>query len=257
MSRKRKIWVALSLAVAVILVIPLSLRWQAQWQLNAYRNKLIAAGEKLTVEELAPKTSEQVTNAAQFLKLVSKIQPFWQYEPTLMLSVKPGVARVAWRQPQLMETLDSTKPPTNIWPALADALKTNEETLEALRTLVDAGGIEFIQDYSRANLNGYTYLAQVKQSASALRTKAALALHQGQGQEAISYLASCCAASKLIAKNPLMIDQLVTDACIAIAAGGCWEALQGTGWTDGQLTQLQQQWNQSDSLSAAVSSDGV
>ncbi len=254
MSRKRKVWVAVSLAVALVLLIPLGLRWKAQWQLNAYRKKLIAAGEKLTVEELEPKRNLQATNGALILKLVSKIQPFWQYEPSVMLSIKPGAARVSWRQPRLMETVDSSKPPTNIWPALGDALKTNEETLDTLRTLVDAGGIEFIQDYSRANLNGYTYLAQVRQSVSALRTKAVLALHQGQTQEALSYLTSCCAASKLIAKNPLMIDQLVTDTCMTIAAGGCWEALQYSSWSDGELAQLQRQWDQSDILTAAGAS---
>ena len=59
MSRRRKIWVVVSLVVALMVLIPLGLRWRAQWNLNAYRKKLIASGEKLTVEELAPKGADQ------------------------------------------------------------------------------------------------------------------------------------------------------------------------------------------------------
>ncbi len=252
MSRKRKIWVVVSLAVAFLLLIPLGLRWQAEWQLNSFRKKLIAAGEKLTVEELAPQFSPQATNAARFLKLASKIQPFWQSEPTVMLPIKPGVARVSWRQPQLLEKTGAG-PATDVWPDLIAAVKTNEQTLDELRTLVDAGGIELIEDYSQANLIGFaTFLSMEKQSVSELRTRAILAFHQGHVQEALAYLEACDRASQLAAKNPLLIDQLVTYACIAIAAGGCWEALQASGWTDGQLAQLQQQWNQSEILSAAA-----
>jgi hypothetical protein len=254
MSKKRKVWVAVSLAVALVLLIPLGLRWKAQWQLSAYRKKLIAAGEKLTVEELAPRTDPWATNSALFLRLASRVQPFWQYQPTVMLPIKPGVSRVSWRQLQLLETEDPSKPATNIWPGLAAAMKTNEETLNELRSLVDAGGIEFIQDYSRAKLNDITYLIKVKQLVSDFMAGAMLALHQGQRQEALSYITSCGAISQLPARDPLMIDQLVRYACVSIAAGGCWEALQAGGWTDEQLAQLQHQWDQSDILAAAGSS---
>jgi len=252
MSRKRKIWVVVSLVAALLVLIPLGLRWRAQWNLNAYRKKLIASGEKLTVEELAPERDLHATNTALFLRLVSTIQPFWQFHPTLMLSVKPGVARVAWLQARLIETFDPSKPTTNIWPALAEAVRTNEQTLDELRTMVDAGGIEFIEDYNPANLNNYTYLIKVKESVQDLTARAMLALHQGRRREALSYLESCGTATQLTAKDPIMIDQMIRYACMSLEAEACWEALQTGGWTDGELAQLQHQWDHSDVLAAAA-----
>jgi len=241
-----------SLAVALVVLIPLCLRWQAQWHLSAYRKKLIAAGEKLTVAELAPKRNWQATNAAEFLRLAATIQPFWQYQPTAMLEIKPGVARAAWLQPQLMEKVDAINPTTNVWPAMIDAMKKNEKTLDELQRLVDEGGIEFIQDYSQPDLNEYLFLGPVKQLVLDFSARFLLALHQGRTQEAFRDLKSCSIASQLLAKDPLMIDQLVRYACMSITLSACWEALQAGVWTDGQLAELQRQWEQADILALAA-----
>jgi hypothetical protein len=255
MSRRGKIRaVVLSLALAMVVLVPLILRWEAQWHLSAYRKKLIADGEKLTVAEITPKRNLHATNTALFLRLASTIQPFWQAQPTGMLSIKPGVSRVAWRQPQLMEMVYSDKSATNVWPALIKAMTTNEQTLDEVQTLVGEGGIEFIENYSQPILNNYSYLGQVKQVVMDLTARAILALHQGRMQETFQYLKSCGLVSQLTAKDPIMIDQLVRYSCMAFVADACWEALQAGGWTDGQLAQLQHQWDQSDLLAAAGSS---
>jgi hypothetical protein len=251
MSRRGKIGLAVSLAVALVM---LGLRWQAQWQLSAYRKKLIASGEKLTVAELAPKRNLQATNTALFLKLASTIKPFWQCWPDAMLMIKPGVSRVAWRQPQLMQMVNFDKTATNIWPALIDALAKNEQSFDELLPLVDLGGIEFIQDYSQPDLNYSTYLIQVRQLVMDLMARAILALHQGRMQEAFSYLKSCGTVSQLIAKDPLMIDQSFRYAWLSIEAESCWEFLQAEGWTDRQLAELQNQWDRADILEAAGAS---
>jgi hypothetical protein len=254
MSRKRKIWVVVSLAVALMVLVPLGLRWRAQWNLNDYRNKLIASGEKLTVEELAPKRDPQATNTALFLQLYSRLMPFGDLSPA-MHSIKPGVARVAWRQPQLMETIAPNKSATNMWPALMDAALKNDQPFEELQSLLDAGGIELMEDYSPpAAFNGFAYQSVVRVLAKAFSARAMLALHQGRMQEAFLYLKSCGTVSQLTVKDPLMSDQLVSYSCMSIAAGGCWEALQAGGWTDDQLAQLQRQWETPSILAAAESS---
>jgi hypothetical protein len=256
MSRRGKIGLAVSLPIALVVSVILGLRWQAQWNLSAYRKKLIASGEKLTVAELSPKRNSEATNAALFLRLVSTIKPFWQYQPSAMKSIKPGVSRVAWRQVEVMETMYGNKGETltNVWPALTEALTKNEQTMDEVQALVDEGGIEFIQDYSQPNLNNFNYLSQMKQLVMGLTSRTLLALHQGRRQEAFSYLKSCDAVSQLTAKDPIMIDQLVRYACMSVTAEACWEVLQTNGWTDGQLAELQRQWDQSDILAAAVSS---
>jgi hypothetical protein len=253
MSRKRKFWLAVSVAAALVVLIPFGLRWRAQWQLNAYRKKLIAAGEKLTVEELTPKRSAQPTNTALFLRLAPTLPSFGNLAPEAMHSIKSGVARVAWRQPQLMDGFGTNGTTFDVWPPLADAAMKNEQTLDELRSLLDAGGIEFTPADSHPIFNG-TYLSSVKFLAIAFSARTMLALHQGRLPEAFVYLKSCAAGAQLTAKGPLMVDQMVSDACMAISACACWEALQANGWTDDQLAQLQSQWDATDVLAAAEAS---
>src|ERR1700722_171997 len=170
MSRKRKIWVVVSVAVALIVLIPLGLRWRAQWNLNAYRKKLIASGEKLTVEELSPKRDPKATNTALFLKLAPTLSSYMDLPSTAMLPIKPGVARVAWRQARCMERIDDKKPEIDAWPMIMDAVRTNQVTLSNLQALVDAGGIEFVQDYAQPELDEYTFLPPVKELVNAFST---------------------------------------------------------------------------------------
>lgn len=251
MSKRKKVWLVVSVMAALVVLIPLSLCWQAQWQLGAYRKILIAAGEKLTMEELAPKRNAQATNTARFLRLASTLPPFGNYAPSAMLSVKPGVARVAWRQSQCLEEgMDTSKPEVDVWPALIGAVRTNEQTLGELQSMLDVGGIDLIEDYNQPNFNGNTYLLREKILVIALRASAILALHQGRMQEANHYLRSCLAVSELSAHDKALIGQMVRYSCMTVAAYGCWEALQAGGWTDDQLFQMQRQWDQGDILKA-------
>jgi hypothetical protein len=254
MSRPGKIRaVVVSLAVALVVLIPLCLRWQAQWQLSAYRKKLIAAGEKLSVEELAPKRNLQATNTALFLRLASSLRPFWQYQPSLMLDIKPGVARVAWREARLMREVDLKKPETNIWPALAGCVRTNEATLDELQKLVAEEGIEFIPDYTQPNFNDSAHLTGVRMLMLGLIPEATLALHQGQMEPAYRAIKSCGDVSQLLSRDPIMIDQLFTYAYLSLATAIYWEALQARDWTDDQLSRWQQQWEQVDGLATVES----
>ncbi len=220
MSRQGKIRVVVSLVVALVVLAPLGLRWQAQWNLHSYRKKLIAAGEKLTVEELAPKSSGQATNTARFLKLVSSLPPPWGCTPTAMRAIKPGVARVAWRQPRCMEQTDDNKQATDVWPAFIDVVRTNEQIFRELRSLVDAGGIELIKCESQSIVN--------------VSARAILSLHQSHMDEALLHLKTCGAGPQLATTDPTMSGQYVRYACIYVAARGYWEALQASGWTDKQ-----------------------
>jgi hypothetical protein len=254
MSRRGKIRLAVSFAVALVVLVPLCLRWHAQWQLNAYRKKLIAAGEKLTVAELAPKRNPEATNTAPFLKLASALPPLYNNAPGAMRSVKPGVARVAWRQPRCLKRTDDSKPAIDVWPVFADSVRSNEPALGEVAALLDAGGIEFINDSSQPNFDVYNFVPSVRNLVIDLDASAMLALHEGRMQEAYHDLESSGAVLQLIAKDPFMIEQLVSYALVSIEIGDFWEALQYGGWTDEQLAQWQHQWEQTGILRAAESS---
>jgi hypothetical protein len=255
MSRKRKIWVVVSLVAALVLLIPLELRWRAQWRLNAYRKKLIAAGEKLTVEELAPKINWQATNTALFLKLATALPSFSDYSPSAMRSIKPGAARAVWRQTRCLQKMDEGVPAIDVWPVLMEAVGTNQAALGQLRALLDAGGIEFIQDYSQPDLNPLdSHAAVAEKVVVALKASAMWALHQGRKEEAFEYLKSSGTLCQIIAKTPLMIDQLVLYPCVSMMVSDIWEALQAGGWTDDQLAEWQHQWEGLRILAMAESS---
>jgi len=235
-----------SLVVAILVLIPFSLRWQAQWQLDAYRKKLIAAGEKLTVEELAPKRTTQGTNTAAFLRLASSLRDSGWYQPDAMHSIKPGVARVAWREERLMQEVDLTKPDTNIWPGLMGVFRTNEAPLDELQQLVDEGNIEMGFNDTQNNL----HFTSLRKAILGIVSEAILALHQGEMRQAFRAVTSCGDVSQLIARNPSMIDQAVTYSFLSVATTTYWEALQTSGWTDSQLSRWQQQWEQVNVLGA-------
>jgi hypothetical protein len=119
-----------------------------------------------------------------------------------------------------MEKVDDSKPAINVWPAFMDAVRTNEADFEKLRALVDGGGVDFTEDYSQINLNGYIYFSPVRLMTMNLSRRAILGLHQGRMEEAWHDLISLGNASQLTAKIPPMINQLVGYACMAIAVSG-------------------------------------
>jgi hypothetical protein len=254
MSRKRKIWVVASLVAALLVLIPLGLRWRAQWNLNAYRKKLIASGEKLTVEELAPKRDPQATNTVAFLKLASALSPLWDNAPGAMRLIKPGVARVAWRQSRCLERTDDSKPSIDVWPAFTDAVRTNEPAIDELQARLNAGGVEFVNEWNQQNLYEQTILHSVMYLVVDLGASAMLMLHEERMQEAYRYLKSSGTIIQLAEKDTTMIEQLTAYAIVSIEFVEFWEALQSSGWTDEQLDHWQHQWEQANILVAAESS---
>ena len=159
MSKRKKFRLAVSLAAALVVLIPMIMRWQAQQQLSAYRKKLIASGEKLTVAELAPNRNLQATNTTRFLRIASSLALMGNFAPSAMRPIKPGVARVAWRQAAcLEENPNANKPEIDVWPNLIGVVRTNEQTFVELQRLLVDGGMDLAQDYSQRDLSTLTYL---------------------------------------------------------------------------------------------------
>jgi len=254
MSRRGKIQAAVvSLAVAMVVLIPLCLRWQAQWHLSAYRKKLIASGEKLTVAELSPKRNWQATNTEWFVKLASALPPLWDNAPAAMRSIKPGVARVVWRQPRCLERLDNSKTPIDVWPGFTEAVRTNETAIRKVQSLLDNRGVEFINEWNH-DLYEHSYLHSVMYLVVDLGGSAILALHEGRMGDADHYLNSSGAIIQLAAKDTTITEQLANYSILSIEVGDLWEALQASAWTDEQLAEWQHQWGQASILAAAEAS---
>jgi hypothetical protein len=257
MKKSTKIRIVFSGLVVLLLLIPWSMRYRAKARLEAYKRDLLASGEKLAISELAPIPDAQgQRNAAALLQAANKLTAIIDFYPDGMKEIKPGRARVAWRQAELNEEVGSPETFTNVWPLLRAARTKDEDTLNEIRGILSADNIQFPLDYQQADLSPSLadHFMMGRKLAQNAGAEVMLDLRDGLTNEAMKNLLFCVAVSKLCADEPLMISQLVRYAEVADAVWPCWESLQFKGWTDDQLAQLQRQWEAIDLFPAAANS---
>jgi hypothetical protein len=241
--------IVLAGVVAVILLIPVGLHFRAKWRLQAYRDELKRQGEKLEVSEIAPPTDPKgLANGAQLLKANNLIGGrLRELAPATMEIVKPGKARVSWREEELIQSVDPAYVPeigpkaakTNIWQLIEPEVLKKEQQLEALRRTMSAGSIQYPVDY--ANLK-FSALAKVKTASLNLGAATVAYVRRKDTTSATASIVAMTRMLKNWEREPLLISQLVRTACANIASFATWEALQGGGLDDAQLKSVQQGW---------------
>jgi hypothetical protein len=255
MKRSTKILLALSVLAALLVLVPLLMRYRAQSRLQAYKNELLASGEKLAISDLTPIfVTDGQKNAAALLQAASTLTSVGDFYPSGMKEIKPGRARVAWRQAELNQEVYPSGIFTNVWPLLRGARTNDAGTLAEIRDILSAGNIQFPLDYQQADLYSGGVAMKGRNLEMSVSSEVILDLHDGKTNEAMQSLMLSVALPKLCADEPLTISQLIGYAELAMAITPCWEALQFKGWTDPQLAQLQKQWETLDFLSAAANS---
>jgi hypothetical protein len=150
-----------------------------------------------------------------------------------------------------MQRMGDNKGAIDVWPIFTAAVRTNEPALGQAQALLDAGGIEFVQDISQPDFGEQSFLPKIMDMVSDSGDSAILALHEGRMQEAYHDLKSSGAVFELAAKDTTMDEQLASYSITTTEFEYFWEALQVGGWTDEQLAQWQHQWEQTDILAAA------
>jgi hypothetical protein len=247
-----------ALLLAWLIFVPLFMRHRAQARLEAYERELLASGEKLAISDLTPNPSaEGQKNAAALLRAGNSLTSTIDFYPNGMKEIKPGCARVAWRQTELNEQILPSGIFTNVWPLLRAARTNDDETFAEIRGILSAGNIQFPLDYQQEDffsiviLNHFTMGKMLAVNAGA---EVMLDLHDGRTNEAMENLLLCVEVPKFCADERLMISQMVGYAEVAIAVAPCWESLQVKGWTEEQLARLQNKWEALDLLSAAANS---
>jgi hypothetical protein len=252
MSAERKVKWFMAACLAALLLLPIFGHIQVKRQLRLYRQQLEAAGEKLGVKELSPPQFPESADAAKALRLMKAVPSFVDVHPDAMKYVLPGAARVAWREPVLLQEVDTGKPNVDVWPRLRRFLQTNGPEIHELAEILNTTEVRFSSDYSLMDPGNFSYLPSVRESSVAFGAVAMLGLHDGDSQEAYESLRASVVVVKSCSKEPLMIDQLIAFAVEAIATSALWEALQSDGWSDGQWKQLQDQWSNLDFVDAAT-----
>lgn len=242
--RRRSIkWVAALVVVGVCVGWPVRAHFRAKARLAAYKQRLKAAGEKMTVADAAPTPSLEAIQAGQDLLLASTylVPVSWSNLPPTMRYLGGGKAIVCWQQPVLGEGNS-----TNIWPGLRAEMARNTEALENVRLVLHAPAIEYNLDYRQGAMLLLPHLARLKGIAQQLMAAAILDLHEGRVTNAMDNLLALTALARVPRDEPIMISELVRVAVAAIADGATWAALQSNDCSEPQLQLLQTAWQNLD-----------
>lgn len=198
--------------------------------LKAYKQQLLAKGEKLTMVELAPQPHTNAFNGARaLLDLMTSNQAPSDY-PAMMKIVAPGLAAIG---------------STNIVPAEMLSYERNTSTMVKLRKILEMPVLDFNLNYSLGPQVGaalFPELSYLKKAELLPAMTAMQALYMKDYSEARLDLIAAADLVRLDTNEPLMISDLVRCAMANIAFGATWEGLQRGEWTDPQLVELQSVW---------------
>ena len=212
-----------------------------QREVAGYKRKLLAAGEKLTVEELLPagvpfeRNSVAIFNQSHLVRN-AKGSLLDTNGPSAMQMVAPGKALIRWAQP------DVRNETTNTWEETEAVLAQDDQALELLEQIIERPVLDFHLDYRQGFSLMLPHLGALKQATQRLSYGAVLELHRGDSEAAAIKVRTVLAIAKGMADERLVISQLVRMAIAHIALAANWELLQSANATDEQLAALQRDW---------------
>lgn len=224
--------VVILIALVVLGLVLVDLR--ARTQLKAYKARLIAKGEKLTIADHIPKLPPAISNAVPELMAAPRLTPSETFIP-IRTMVAPGRARVAWRQPQLADW------GTNIWPAVFAHLASNQVALTRIRIALQKPDLVFDHAYHRGLEMNYPHLEMMRLAPGKFAVTAVTNMRQGNEPAALDNLLT---GIRLITqwREPLEISQYMRSSSGLAMTPATWELLQWEGWNDRQLSELQLAW---------------
>lgn len=234
--------------VALIVGFVLVEHVRGRWILSRRLSALEARGEVLSVTALQPQRPPPDRNGALILLSLtnhfkSVLTNSSAYPPSLRFAA-PGRAIVTARLKAW--TLDEKA--TYSWPRIEQELTDAEEILIEMRSAADRPAFDSGFDYRKGFVDFQLgpVVVNVKRAAQGLSIATLHELREGRLDAANSNLCALVKLAVIQKPEPLVICQLVRQACMAIAFNATWQALQTSGWTDAQLAALQSAWTACD-----------
>lgn len=210
--------------------------------LNRYFKGLRVRGEDLSSKESGSASTQAKAAAQELATLEAKltngrIMP--NSPPPRMRLTPAGNAVLCFKE----ESWVSDKQ-TNDWDQLYTDLETNAALLNEISLLLQKPSFDNGVDLSEAPNVKFTHLAPSKQAAGWFGVEAQLALHDHRSKDALQALISEVNVLKILAEDRILISDLVRIAIAAIARADTWEALQADGWSDADLSKLEEVWEE-------------
>jgi hypothetical protein len=200
-------------------------------ELEAYKQQLVARGEKLTIAELAPPPSIDPSNGAKaFMQFMGNYSSPTDY-PSAMKMVAPGLAEIGC---------------TNDAAVMSVNYARNMRQMVELRNILNASVLDFDLNYSQGYDLPLPHQPKLKAAEQLASASTIQTLHAKNYSEARSDLLAAVDLVRLSPNEPFMVSGLVRVAMAQIAIYATWESLQSGEWNDPQLTELQAQWHNLD-----------
>ena len=250
MRRRHKILLTIGAVLGMVVVAAGLYHWHLKAVNEAYLAQLAAQGEPMTLAQVLPPPVPSAENSAdEFLRAAALLEADNSLLHTdscrVMLTTTPGHAFACSQLPE-MRGYDSTNP----WPALAQALFTNQAALVILLEFASHPALDFQIGYAHcledSTLFTNLHLVELRKSDKYLRAEIVYCLHDGNVARAMQYLGAELALVQAAQNHRLQISQWVRMAMVYGLQNACWEILQSPGVAEVQLAQLQNEWEQLD-----------
>jgi hypothetical protein len=200
-------------------------------RLEKWKREMSAKGEKLLVSELTPSSAKSDDMAPQLARANKDLGGSAPSVP-LMRVTSPGIAYAAWKH-------------TNTSPSMHKLLDDKAGALAALRDALSLRPRDLAWNYTNWNsYPGTAPLIALRTSAYWLAFATSIELDRNRPSAALTNLLSMLNAAHCYEQEGTLVFQMVRVALGGMAFCASWEALQGTGWTDEQLAELQRSWEQ-------------
>lgn len=170
------------------------------------------------------------------------------YPPPSMQGVAPGRAVESFR----FSVWEGRSGPTETWDTFAAWGRTNAAALDQIRHALALPECRPALDWRRGFQLLLPHLSRQKTAAVALSADALLAAREGDREGALANFEALQALEQALAREPLLISQLVRMACAAISWIRVWDVVQRDDWAEADLAELQAALPSADYLPALL-----
>ena len=222
MTRHWKILTVLAVGTIVLVCLWVeTLGLGPERELAAYKQSLLARGEKLEISEVLPSPVPAAENGADvFNEAVSLVTPEgtqWTNIVPGMRMIGPGNAIICFTQPDVRESYF-----TNSWSNVIAVVEDNRPASELLAQAASFQALDFHMDYKGGPETLIRYLPSLKRAAQILSTDAICSLHKGDAASAATNICAIIGLVNADRDDRYLISQLVRMAMTAIAASANW-----------------------------------
>ena len=241
-ARRRRVVRGFLLLLMLAVVALVTERVRGQWSLKRWKNQMTAKGERLDVSALWPAPNPGSSTFSNQLAKATETQDGRLREFAGSIAVILANERGKFRRgsqevhPQMLYGKSST----NTWEQLDAAIKQNEAALASLRELMKTPPSTMSRDVVKDLATGsQPNFVSVRLGAQSLQAAALNDLHKGELSHSLENLVALQAFARLYDADPGLVDYMIRMAVIGLSVEVCWDALQADGWTQSQLTTLQ------------------